>query len=190
MTKEKTDLKNIAVVADKKFRDIAIGLVHAISEKPDLKASYFTLKQWQEDEIKITASNYVVFIGKNDASGPYLSLIKKKNEKSGVAWGYFGAIAIIYIEKLNLDIEEIKKEMEKIQDLKLSIQKNRRKKTARAFAEFSFALLVPMGLLIIALSEGWLRLSRKHKVEIAEKYLYHLGIMSFLHEQFDEYIKD
>jgi hypothetical protein len=190
MTEEKTNLKNIAVVADKKLRDIAIGLVHAISEKKDLKASYFNLKQWKDDEVKIAGSNYVIFVGKNDASEPYLSLIKKKNEKLGVAWGYFSAIAVIYIDKVNLNVEEIKKEMEKIQDLKLSIKKNRQKKIALAFAEFSFALLVPMGLLIVALSEGWVRLSRKHKTEIAEKYLYHLGIMSFLHEHFDEYIKD
>lgn len=190
MTQTKPATKNIAVVADKKFRDIAIGLVSAISEKPDLKASYFTLRQWKKDEVKIAGNSYVIFIGKNDASAPYLSLIKKKNEKLGVAWGYFSAIAVIYIEKTNLDIEEIKKEMEKIQDFNLSFKKSRQKRAALAFAEFSFALLVPMGLLIIALSEGWLRLSRKHKVEIAEKYLYHLGIMSFLHDQFDEYIKD
>ncbi|MCX5859275.1 MAG: hypothetical protein NT056_05205 [Proteobacteria bacterium] len=190
MIKENTDLKNIAVVADNKFRDIAIGLVHAISEKPDLKASYYNLKQWKDDEVKIAASNHVIFIGRNDASEPYLSLLKKKNEKLGVAWGYFGVIAAIYIEKINLDIKEIKKEMKKIKELKLSLNKNRRKKIALAFAEFSFALLVPMGLLIIALSEGWVRLSRKHKTEIAEKYLYHLGITSFLHEQFDEFIKD
>jgi len=190
MAKEKTDLKNIAVVADKRFRDIAIGLVHAISEKPDLKAAYFTLKQWKDDEVKIAGGSYIIFIGKNDASGPYLSLIKKKNDKLGVTWGYFSAIAVIYIDKINLDIEEVKKAMEEIQDFKLSVKKTRQKRIALAFAEFSFALLVPMGLLIIALSEGWVRLSRKHKTEIAEKYLYHLGIMSFLHEQFDEYIKD
>jgi hypothetical protein len=190
MAKEQKDLKNIAVVADKNYRDIAIGLVRAISEKPGLKASKFTLRKWKKDEIKIAGSHYVIFIGKNDASEPYLPLIKNKNEKLGVAWGYFGAIAVIYIEKINLDIKGIKKEMKKIEELKLSLIKNRRKKIARAFAEFSFALLVPMGLLIIALSEGWVRLSRKHKTEIAEKYLYHLGIMSFLHEQFDEFIKD
>ena len=104
-------MKNIIIVADKDLKSFGREFVHAISKTKIAKASLFTPKQYADNEHQIGGTQYVIFLGKNDVSKDFIPLIQKKYEKYGVVWGYDASKAVIYIEHGNVDMQNLKKEI-------------------------------------------------------------------------------
>lgn len=173
-------MKNIIVVADKDLKSFGRELVHAISKTKIAKASLFTPKQYADNEHQIGGTQYVIFLGKNDVSKDFIPLIQKKYEKHGIVWGFDASKAVIYIGHGNVDIQNLKKE---INQTKEDIKKGTESTTALLIGITAFILIPP--LFIWALIQG-----TKDEKKLQKELQMKLGIISFLKDGFDEFIKE
>lgn len=171
-------MKNVIVVAGKDIRKHGVKLVHILSKMPEVKSSLFTPKQFSNNESQKTGRNYVIFLGKNSAADPYIELIEKKETELGMAWGYDGPKAAIYLTELVMDIDKLKKENEKIH-------------TALAVSGIAaFPLLLALFNPVYSIG-GIIVFIKKviNQKKQAISLQYNFGIMKFLDQCLSEYLK-
>ncbi|GAN34409.1 MAG: hypothetical protein DYG83_17880 [Candidatus Brocadia sp. AMX2] len=179
-------MKNIIVVADKDLKSFGRELVHAISKTKIAKASLFTPKQYTDNEYQIGGTQCVIFLGKNDVSKDFIPLIQKKYEKHGIVWGYDASKTVVYIESTNVDLDNLKKEF--------SLIKEERK------ASFDKTWICGNAIIDILLYELWFKwfdpiywisylIKYKKKIKLTKELQMKLGIISFLKDGFDEFVK-
>lgn len=187
-------MKNIIVVANEDLKSFGRELVHAISKTKIAQASLFTPKQYADNEHQIGGTQYVIFLGKNDVSKDFVPLIQKKYEKHGITWGYDASKAVIYLESSNVELEVLEREVNQIKE---EIKK-------RTVSPKGSVLTVTTGIIIannLALSRLFLfpwyemyyliRRIIDHRKKLKEtiKLQFKLGIISFLKDGFDDFVK-
>lgn len=182
-------MKNIIVVADKDLKSIGRELVHAISKTKIAKASLFTPKQYTDNEHQIGGTQYVIFLGENDVSKDFIPLIQKKYEKHGVVWGYDASKAVIYTESSNINLNDLKKE---IGSIKEEVKKGNASLDRNAIwicgHDLGFEILIRI-LLFEVLWFKWLNPIYWMEIKLTKELQMKLGIISFLKDGFDEFVK-
>lgn len=178
-------MKNILVVANDNLREHAVHLVHAISNNEETKASYFTPQKFKDSESQITGKNYVIFIGENEISKPYISLIKRKYEEYGIVWGYDGTKAAIIVEDIQLKEKEMKKEIDNIIDNTAGVAATLGTVTIGSLTSFIPAFWIPFLMYVV-----YKYFMKKKRMQAAEKLQYKLGILFFLEKGFDNYLSE
>ncbi|WKZ16296.1 MAG: hypothetical protein QY317_03115 [Candidatus Jettenia caeni] len=176
-------MKNIIVVANGDLKSIGRELVHAISKTKVAQASLFTPKQYANNEHQIGGTQYVIFLGKNEVSEDFIPLIQKKYETHGIVWGFDASKAVVYIESSNVELDTLKKEF--------SLIKEERENGTPIF------LNNIIGILLYELWFKWFDpiywisylIKYKRKIKLTKELQMKLGIISFLKDGFDEFVK-
>lgn len=191
-------MKNISVVADESLRKEAIGLVHGLSKVDDVRAVYWTPKQFKDNESHVSGKNPIIFIGRNSESDPYIDLIKPMMNKHGVVWGYDGSKAAIIVKSEPTDSKAFSRNLEKHVEKAKEAKKKDNLKDAIGIAGPSVGLAVSsvlffpaflpfaVGGAIIALITGGLKKKERKKVKTAQ---YTYGLLSFTQDGLDEYLE-
>jgi len=98
---------NLIIVHDEFTREIAQQLNAIISTMSECESLVLTEKDWNDNKVKISSENYVLFIG-NVADGLALkSIIQWKYEKFNMKYGWIGKKALMIVEKYTFKKEEI-----------------------------------------------------------------------------------
>jgi len=94
--------RDIIVVAPDQYRDIARKLSHEIAKKTGLDGSFWTIKQYQDNEFQVGAARYVILLGnadENNLTKDYLPIVGDKLiNRAGACFGYDGSKALVFGE--------------------------------------------------------------------------------------------
>lgn len=187
-------MKNIIVVADKELKSFGRELVHAVSKTKVTQASLFTPKQYADNEHQIGGTQYVIFLGKNDVSKDFIPLIQKKYEKHGIVWGYDASKAVIYIESSNVELEVLEREVNQVKE-------EIKKRTVSSDYGMTTGMIGIIAANALILSPLFLFpwygicylirsiIDRGKKLKAIIELQFKLGIISFLKDGFDEFVK-
>jgi len=171
--------KDIIVVAPEQYRDLARKLSHEIAKKTGLDGSYWTIKQYEDNEFQIGAARYVILLGNSDENTltkDYLPIIGEKLiNRSGACFGYDGSKAVVYGEGRLDQFEEF---------LKVILELKDNPKTAGVTVVFSSIL----GVMFLSglVYSTWKVLSNKNKRMRLLRSQTEIASTLFLTETFDE----
>lgn len=177
-------MKSIIVVASEDLKSFGRELVHAISKTKVAQASLFTPKQYSDNEYQITGSQYVIFLGENSISKDFIPLIQKRFERQGIVWGYDNSKATIYIKNNNIELEVLEKEMIPIK----KEEAKKRKSFLQIYLTEWVSLHIPFSKhdFKYYMKEYYKKIEEKEKIKSLQ---YELGIITFIRNGFNEFIK-
>lgn len=104
--------KEIIVVSPEDYKALARKLTHEISKLPNCNGAFWTIKQFEENELQLGGNRYVILIGnpdENHLTKDFLPVIKTLQSQAGACYGYDGSKAVIFGDGKLENSEELKK---------------------------------------------------------------------------------
>ena len=120
-------MKDIIVVAPEQYENFARRLVHEISKHPEIICAFWTIKQYEENEIQTKGSRFVIFIGnenENEFTEDYLPIISNLKNEGGVCFGFDASKAVAYGEGDLSQLEKFKGILKDYEESKFSWKKS------------------------------------------------------------------
>jgi hypothetical protein len=178
-------MKKIIIVAPEQYSDLGKRISHEISKNENSSSAFFTPKQFEDNQMKITGKQLAIYIGdpeENKLTKEYLPIIKTQlpDNKAGVFYGYDGSKAIVYGNGDLGQIGEFKKLYKKVKNNKIEIEgKNSNTNDSLSFLTSIFLL----GVIGIAGMSIFKFVKKKKKEKKLKKHQTELALyLFFLHE--------
>lgn len=172
-------MNEIYIVATQKLSNYARKLVHNISKSGLAKSSFYTPEKFRDNESSFSGLNKVIFIGENEVSKDFIPLIDIKYDVFGAQWGYDFTKAIILAGESNASENELKLELEDVNNKKKVLTKKSKKSIDLKIWEYFYLLpLVPFVIPFL--------LSEEKRIK---RLKYELAIASFLEIGLSDFVK-
>lgn len=112
---KKTEL---IIVCDEKSMSYANYLIQLLGQSDDegdtvvgvkdgsVSAAIYTVKQYKNNQVKVTSNTHVLFIGNNDTTKEQAKYMTYKFNDFGMCFGWLGKRAVMYVDRTIADSEE------------------------------------------------------------------------------------
>ena len=83
------------IVANKQQATLARQLAHTLSQQPDHAATYWTVKQYKDNESQLGGKQPIVFLGGNDVANSYVGVLSERFRTHSVSCHIGGSKVVI-----------------------------------------------------------------------------------------------